>query len=252
MLSVFITPWMKPRFIHCASSPPGSKPPPLQKSAPGVPASAGSWRAIDNSRPAAATMLAAGRGVRKLPRAGDCRVIRAVTRRRAAGGRAALAGRWPRPASGWSGMPSAHGLADHVLRSIGPTAASLSPLRANGVRPNPLRTSRNRPAASAIRRAAVRGPSPRGAGRSRRTGGSGVGLRDRDRAGRHVVADRKRSLSGPRSQAGSSPRSAASASLSSSSSGSAGTSACHGTASSGSARLKRSCRTTVVSGATLT
>ncbi len=47
MLSVFITPWMKPRFIHCATSAACRRTTACSRpsAASGAPSSSGSWRA---------------------------------------------------------------------------------------------------------------------------------------------------------------------------------------------------------------
>ena len=176
MLSVFITPWTKPTSIHCATS--------------------AAWAATTASKSARYGVLGVG-GRRVVPRdgvvgqaaqqvgvaggprrTGRCRPAGGCSRpaRSTAPGSTRLAPHRrarsrPRPSARVVGMPSACiASLTTYSRSIGPTAASPSPPRENGVRPEPLRCrSRSRPCRRPARRAAAPGRR-RGAGSSRRTG----------------------------------------------------------------------------------
>ena len=180
-------------------------------------------------------------------RTGSCRPAGGCSRpgrarRRAAGSRAAPADRSrPRPATGWSGMPSAC-IASLMTysRSIGPTAARPSPPRANGVRPEPLRC-RSRTAPVGVDELAEQQRAPVAEPRDEAAElVAGVGLRHRRGAVRDEVAGQephaRRGCAASRRR-GRARRPACS--LSTSSRGSGACSACHRSASSGSSRAKR-------------
>ena len=234
MLSVFITPWMKPTFIHCAIS--------------------AAWRSATARSSAEVALGRAGqrrvvaRDACSRPARAACRARRArrrywkvPTRRWLAATRVSTA-----PGSGVSrctgspvaatasarvvGMPSAC-IASPIStsRSIGPTAALPSPPRENGVRPEPLKAmSRRRPCAvdhlAEQQRAAV--------AELRREAAelvAGIGLRERRRRPRAArcrrTAPRRRRR---RSAAASRPSSAASAWFRNSSRGAGTVAGCQG------------------------
>ena len=165
MLSVFITPWMKPTFIHCAisaawrSATCSSRP----RKRPGVPTRSGSWRAIVYS--------ASWRTRSRSPRAAKnwnvpTRMWLAATRvSTAPGSTVSRITGWPVATTASArvvGMPSAC-IASPIStsRSIGPTAALPSPPRENGVRPEPLNAmSRRRPWRSITSPSSTARPSP--------------------------------------------------------------------------------------------
>ena len=166
MLSVFITPWMKPTFIHCAIS--------------------AAWRAATRSSSARKRprrrRRARGRGARSCTRRAahalevaargeeleraDADVARRDARQHRAGqhdSRATPARPVATTASARVvGMPSACiASPTSTSRSIGPTAALPSPPRENGVRPEPLNAmSRRRPARSITSPSSIARPSP--------------------------------------------------------------------------------------------
>jgi hypothetical protein len=167
MLSVFITPWMKPTCIHCATS--TACVPRHVAQQPEVTPSARRVRRVV-PRDGVVGELAHAIGVRRARRStGRCRRAggsrrRASAPRRAACARAAPARRWRRqPARVWSGCPSAC-IASPIStsRSIGAERRlAIAPLRENGVRPQPLSArSRRRPCRSITSPISSARPSP--------------------------------------------------------------------------------------------
>ena len=163
MLSVFITPWMKPTSIHCATSDACASTTRSKNARYGFSASAavGWWRAIAWSARRRSSVAVAGH--RRVLERADAHVARRDAREHRAGQhapRAAMSSPVATTASARVvGMPSAC-IASPITysRSIGPTAALPSPPRANGVRPEPLRCrSRRRRGRRRPRRAAARG-----------------------------------------------------------------------------------------------
>ena len=196
MLSVFITPWMKPTSIHCATSDAWAATTASNSARYGLlgvarpPGGGGRWR----GRRAGA----AGRGRRWRGRTGSCRPAGGCSPPGRARRRAAAVSRC-------TGAPVATTASDRVVgmpraciaslttysRSIGPTAARPSPPRANGVRPEPLRC-RSRSAAVGVvsSPSSSARPSP-SRGRVPAELVAGVGLRDRRGALGHGVADQQ-------------------------------------------------------------
>ena len=234
MLSVFMTPWTKPTSIHRATSDACAATTASNSARYGL-LGLGGRRVVPGDRvvgqPAQQVDVAGG-----ARRTGSCRP---------AGG-CSPPGRGRRPAAAVSrrtGRPVATTASERVVgmpraciaslttysRSIGPTAASPSPPRANGVRPEPLRCrSRRRPSASTSSPSSRARPSPsRGDVAAELVPGVGLGHR-RGAVGDARCRPAAARPSGLRSHAGSSPSSAASGSLSTSSRGSGASSACHG------------------------
>src|SRR6478609_1409156 len=252
-LSVLSTPWTKPTSIHCATS-----------------------------RACAATTASksARYGACAAPASGWCRSIATSASRRVSSMSPWAAASWKLPTRRWLlatrastapgstvsrrtprpvpttasarvvGIPRAcMASLTTYSRSIGPTAARPSPPRANGVRPEPLRCrSRSPPSrsTSSPRRRAL--PSPSRGLKPPNWCPAYACATGRAPGGTTVPVSRPRP-SGPRSASTSSPSSTASGSFSTSSSGAGVGSACHGRASSGTARANRSSRARVRSGA---
>ena len=233
MLSVFITPWMKPTFIHCAISAAWRCATARSSAEVAVracrPAPGRGGRSRSRPAGAACRRRRARRRTGRCPRAGGSRP-RASAPRRAAPPRGSTVSPVAATASARVvGMPSAC-IASPIStsRSIGPTAALPSPPRENGVRPEPLKAmSRRRPCAvdhlAEQQRAAV--------AELRREAAelvAGVGLRDRLGAlGQRVAGEQRRAL-GAAQRGGVEPSSAASASLRNSSRGAGTGAGCHG------------------------
>ena len=242
MLSVFITPWMKPTSIQRRDQ--------------------RRLRVDDALEQREVRVLGLGRvgvvagdrvvgeaphqlGSARAPRTGTCRRAGGSPRRGSstAPGSIGLARRPRSPVATTAsarvvGMPSAC-IASPITysRSIGPTAALPSPPRANGVRPEPFRCrSRRRPWTSTHLAEQQRPP----VAEARRVPAelvAGVGLRDRRGAlGRPRCRPGRRRRSGAASASASTPSSAASASLSASSRGAGAGAACHGSYSPSSSR----------------
>ena len=198
MLSVFITPWMKPTFIHCAISAAWRSATRSQQrrgSGSGVADEVGVVARDRVLGELAHALDVAARG-EELERA-DADVARRDARQHRAGQHASRGSTGSPVATTASarvvGMPSAC-MASPIStsRSIGPTAALPSPPRENGVRPEPLNAmSRRRPCAvdhlAEQQRAAVAELRREAAELVAR-----VGLRDRLGAFGHRVAGEER------------------------------------------------------------
>ena len=177
MLSVFITPWMNPTSIHCATSDAWRVDDPLEEREvrvrpPRPPAGGG---ARSRSRRAAARASGSPRAAAywNVP----TRMWLAATRASTAPG-STVSRRTSSPVATTAsarvvGMPSACIASPMTYsRSIGPTAALPSPPRANGVRPEPFRCrSRRSPVRRRRPRRAAAPGRRRAAASSRRTGG---------------------------------------------------------------------------------
>ena len=165
MLSVFITPWMNPTFIHCATSAACrlATASSIARKGCGASRSAGSCRAsvYSASRRRLCTSPREAKNS-KVP----TRMWLAATRVRMAPGS---------DCSRWTGSPVAATASARVVgmpstciasptstsRSMGPIAALPSPPRANGVRPDPLKAmSRRRPCRSITSPSSNARPSP--------------------------------------------------------------------------------------------
>ena len=177
MLSVFITPWMKPTFIHCGDQPRLALDHGVAAAPGGGRRRAGQVGVVARDRVVgqlAQLVQLAARG--EVLEGADAQVAGGHARQHGAGQRVfaqhRLAGGHHGQRARGRDAQRVHGLADEYSRSIGPTAALPSPPREKGVRPEPLScdvaaravaVDRPRPAAARGRR--------RAAARSRRTGG---------------------------------------------------------------------------------
>ena len=204
MLSVFITPWMKPTFIHCAISAPAAAPPRsrLQERRSGIRRARGRgarWR----SRPGGA-----GAGSPRRRRTGRCR----------------HAGGWPPRASAPRAgqrvaVTAAGGRHRQSARVVGMPSACMArpPAPQASARPRPCRRRRARHRAARALEGDVAGagvlgrPARPAAARPSPSCGeaaelvAGVGLGDRLRvAGQCVAGEDRRGVVGTRSAAGSS------------------------------------------------